>query len=146
MFSQTVEYALRAVVALAAAPTIPKPAWTIAEEMRVPPMYLSKVMRCLVRAGIVLAQRGKTGGFMLARPADRMTVLDVVNAIDPIRRIGSCPLRLDRHRDQLCALHSKLDQAVASIETLLKSTFVSDIVEGISLETAVVKVQIAEGP
>lgn len=143
MLSQTVEYALRAIVSLASAPAVSKPARTIADEMHVPPLYLCKIMQRLVLAGIVHAQRGKTGGFKLARPANRITVLEVVNAIDPIRRIGSCPLHLDHHRDQLCALHAKLDQALAGIEALFRGTLISEVVERVPVESPAALVQVA---
>ena len=134
MFSHTTEYALRAVVWLADHTDEPQTAREIADGMSVPPMYLSKVMQFLVRAGLVHGQRGKLGGFTLARPVDRMSVFDVVNAVDPIRRIVTCPLGLARHRKVLCPLHRKLDQTLAAIEHDFKTTFLSDLVEAPAVE------------
>src|SRR5438045_8564292 len=92
MFSQTTEYALRAMVHLAANTDQPQTNLQIARATRVPPPYLSKVMQNLTRAGLVHPQRGLPGGFTLSRPPDRLTIYDVVQAVDPIRRIDVWPL------------------------------------------------------
>src|SRR5262245_46906388 len=118
MFSQTAEYALRAVVYLAAQGGEPRTAQQIAEVTRVPAGYLSKVMQALSRAGLVHSQRGLGGGFTLAVPPADLTVLDVVQAVDPIRRIKSCPLGIKGHVN-LCPLHRRLDQAIALVEKAL---------------------------
>ena len=72
MISQTVEYALRAVVYLADQGEAARTTQQIAEATRVPPAYLSKVMQGLSRGKLVHSQRGLHGGFTLARePKDR---------------------------------------------------------------------------
>lgn len=101
----------------------------IAEATSVPVDYLAKVMRSLVRAGLVRAQRGNTGGFVLAAAGGATSVLDVVNAVDPIRRIKGCPLGLARHREHLCPLHKKLDESMAVIEKDFEATCLSDLAE-----------------
>jgi Rrf2 family protein len=110
MFSQTAEYALRAVVSLADSDQ-PLTTQQLAALTQVPADYLSKVMQSLGRAGLVESQRGKNGGFKLARPASQMTILDVLNAVDPLPRIHNCPLHLKSHSRQLCPLHQRLDDA-----------------------------------
>ncbi|MEV0843424.1 Rrf2 family transcriptional regulator [Actinocatenispora sera] len=54
----------------------------LAEHFGVPAPYLAKQLAHLVRAGVLTASTGPRGGFRLARPADRITVLDVVEAVD----------------------------------------------------------------
>ncbi len=130
MLSQTAEYALRAVVWIADHPDEPQTAQVIATGMQVPRMYLSKVMGQLVRHGVVSAQRGKSGGFALARPVGEISVLDVVNAVDPLRRIHSCPLNLERHKQRLCPLHRKLDSAVAAMEKEFQATPILQLLGG----------------
>ena len=129
MLSQTVEYALRAVVLLANTPDLPQTAQSIAEAAKVPPDYLFKVMQSLGRAGLVNAQRGKRGGFTLARSPEKLSILDVVNAVDPIRRIESCPLHLKSHAVRLCALHRRLDSALEMVEQAFRSTTLSQLLE-----------------
>ena len=119
LFSQTAEYALRAVVWLADHSDRPCTTGEIAEATRVPAGYLSKVLQGLGRAGLVNAQRGLGGGFTLAVSPDQLTILDVVTAVDPIQRITTCPLGLKSHGTNLCPLHRKLDDALATVERTL---------------------------
>src|SRR5918993_392073 len=116
MFSQTSEYALRVVVYLASLDGAPATISQIAAATRAPAGYLAKVLLSLSRAGVVRTQRGLHGGSVLDRPADQITVYDVIQAVDPIRRITSCPLGLKSHGVNLCPLHRRLDDAIASVE------------------------------
>jgi Rrf2 family protein len=127
MISQTAEYALRAVVILGSNPGSPLTTQQIAEQTRVPSGYLSKVLQALGRAGLVEAQRGLYGGFVLSRPLDKLTILDVINAVDPLKRIERCPLGLAEHGSRLCALHQRLDQGVAQIELLFGGSTISQL-------------------
>ena len=127
MISQTAEYALRAVVCLGAAGSGPVTAQALAETTKVPAGYLSKVLQGLGRAGLVEAQRGLRGGYVLSRPLDELTVLDVINAVDPLKRIEHCPLGLAAHRTQLCSLHRRLDEGIALVESLFGGTTVAEL-------------------
>lgn len=88
----------------------------IAERTQVPPGYLAKVLQALGRADLVKSQRGIGGGFTLARAPGEITVLDVVNAVDPIKRITRCPLNINTHGATLCPLHHELDRAMGLME------------------------------
>ncbi len=126
MFSQTAEYALRAVVYLASEGAEARTAQQIAAATRVPVGYLAKVMQSLSRAGVVHSQRGLHGGFTLSRPAGELTVLDVLQAVDPIRRIRGCPLGLKGHVN-LCPLHRRLDQAIGMVEDALRRSTIAEL-------------------
>ncbi len=128
MISKTAEYALRAVVVLADGTGDPLLAPRIAETTQVPNAYLSKVLQTLVRARLVASQRGQGGGFTLARPASEITVLDVIDAVDPLPRIESCPLSIEAHSDRLCPLHRRLDDAIASIRETFSSSTIAELV------------------
>ncbi|MEE9403697.1 MAG: Rrf2 family transcriptional regulator [Algisphaera sp.] len=114
--SSTIEYALRAVVWLADHDERPQTTAKIADGTKMPPSYLSKVLQGLSRNGLVKSQRGLHGGFSLAVDANTLTVLDVVNAIEPMQRILTCPLGLSTHGKKLCALHQSLDDIMADTE------------------------------
>ncbi len=129
MISRTVEYALRAVVWLATRPQSPHTTRAIAEVMQVPPPYLSKVLQTLAEAGVVTSQRGLGGGFELARRSDQISVLDVVNAVDPFQRIRACPLHLAAHETRLCALHQRLDDAMATVEAAFAGTTIAELAD-----------------
>src|SRR5262245_43489558 len=127
MFSQTVEYALRAVVYLADQAPAARTTDQIAKVTCVPKAYLSKVLQGLCRAGLVHSQRGLGGGMTLTRSPGELTILEVVNAVDPIRRIRECPLGLAAHGVRLCPLHRRLDEALALVEAAFASTTLAEV-------------------
>ncbi len=126
MFSQTVEYALRAMVFLSANSALPVSAQVIAAHAQVPERYMSKVMRNLVVAGLVKSRRGPTGGFTLARKPAEISMLSVVEALEPIPRIERCPLANPRHLD-LCPMHRRLDAAYALIRRVLGQSSLEEV-------------------
>jgi Rrf2 family nitric oxide-sensitive transcriptional repressor len=128
MFSQTVEYALRAAVLLATKTPEAQTTDQIAQATRVPRAYLSKVLQGLARGGIVQSTRGLGGGVTLARPPDKLTILEVVNAVEPIQRIRTCPLGLAAHGVRLCPLHRRLDNALATVEEAFASTTLAEVI------------------
>lgn len=127
MISQTAEYALRAIVYLADRNDVPQTTAQIAEETFVPANYLAKVMQALSKAKLVNAQRGPNGGFVLAKPGNVLTVLEVINAVDPIRRFPECPLKLPHHGKNLCPLHRKLDDTAILAEEAFGTTTISSL-------------------
>lgn len=127
MLSQTVEYALRAAVHLASEAPAPRTTEQIAAATLVPRAYLSKVLQGLVRAGLIHGQRGLGGGMTLVKDVKKITILDVVNAVEPIQRIKTCPLGLATHGVRLCPLHRRLDEALATIEKSFGDTTLAEL-------------------
>lgn len=127
MISQTAEYALRAMVFLALKDS-GLTGHEIAEATRVPPGYLSKIMQQLAKNKLVNSQRGIGGGFVLARKADQISILDVINAVDPIERLVSCPLGIESHGSNLCPLHQRLSCATAQVEAAFRGSLLSELV------------------
>jgi Rrf2 family protein len=87
-------YAVRAMIALARLDqgTLMS-SRRIAEEMHIPPRFLPQVMGDLTRAGLVEAQPGRSGGYHLAKDARDITILGVVDAVEPENRRQTCVLR-----------------------------------------------------
>ena len=127
MFSQTVEYALRAAVFLASRAGEPATTEEVAGRTRVPAPYLAKILQGLAKKGVVRAQRGVGGGVVLARPAAEVTILEVVNAVGPVQRITTCPLGLPSHGPRLCPLHKRLDAALAQVEAAFGGTTLAEV-------------------
>jgi len=128
VFSQTVEYALRAVVQLAMMSDEAMTAEQIAGATAIPLSYLRKVLRRLSACGLIGSQRGGGGGMWLAVEPRDITLLDVVNAIEKIERIETCPLGLGESAN-LCPLHAELDRALGQIEESLARKSIADIVQ-----------------
>lgn len=129
MFSQTNDYALRVMVHLARHRGIRRTAPEIAAATCVPQSYLSKVLQTLGRAGLITAQRGLHGGFLLERDPACITALQVVTAVDPVKRIQSCPLKLACHSKELCPLHRRIDDTLAHMEAMLGKTTVAELAQ-----------------
>ena len=127
MVSQTVEYALRAVVHLADHAPDPRTTDQIAQATHVPKAYLSKVIQGLCRAKVVQSRRGLGGGVALVKSPAELTILDVVNAVEPIARIRTCPLGLEAHGVRLCPLHRRMDQALGMVEAAFRNTTLAEV-------------------
>jgi Rrf2 family protein len=100
------DYAIRALVFVENADTSPVKANTIGEAMGIPTGFLQQVLRELLGAGLVTSRPGPSGGFTLARPAEQITVLQIVEALEGPLRTSECALRGGPcHWDDVCALH-----------------------------------------
>ena len=128
LFSQTAEYSLRTIVWLATQDGSAKTTQQIAEATKVPSGYLSKILQMLGRADLVSSQRGLNGGFTLTANPEELTLLDVINTVDPFKRITKCPLGLASHDDKLCPVHQRLDDAILEIERLLGGATVAELI------------------
>jgi Rrf2 family protein len=77
-----VDYAVRAVLELAAADGQRTTRDALADAQGIPPRYLESILMQLRQAGLVVGQRGSAGGYTLARAATEITVADVSRAVD----------------------------------------------------------------
>lgn len=127
MFSLTVEYAMRAMACLALLPGQLVPTPNLAAQTKVPPNYLAKVLQLLAASDLITGRRGVGGGYKLARPADRITLLEVIRGVTPVERIRTCPLGLASHGSVLCPLHRKVDEAAAAVIELYGKTTLQDL-------------------
>ncbi len=130
LISRTSEYALRAVIWLVQQPALSQTTRQIAIGTRTPPDYVSKVLQLLAKAGLVRSQRGVGGGFRLAGDPEQITVLDVINAVDRLERIHTCPLGLKAHGANLCPLHCRLNNVVLRMEAAFAKTKLADLLNG----------------
>jgi Rrf2 family nitric oxide-sensitive transcriptional repressor len=75
----------------------------------------------------VLSKRGLGGGMILTKSPSDLTILEVVNAVEPIRRIQECPLGLAAHGVRLCPLHRRMDNALAMVEETFRQTTLTEV-------------------
>jgi Rrf2 family protein len=129
--SARADYAIRALVELAAAGDEPVRADAIARAQAIPPKFLENLLVDLRRARLVVSQRGRTGGYRLARPAAKVTLADVIRAIDgPLAGVRddapedvSYPGAAAQLRDVWVALR-------ASMRSVLEATTLADVAGG----------------
>jgi Rrf2 family protein len=124
------DYALRAMLYLSRLDTNIRAATSqIADEQQIPPSFLAKIISQLSIAGLISTSRGARGGVTLARPAEDITLLDVVEAIDgPIslnvcsHSAGACPFGED------CPIQPIWSDAQIELVNRLKSTTFGQLV------------------
>ena len=80
--SAKVDYALRACAELAAAGDGPVKGERLAQAQEIPLKFLENILLDLKHAGLVASQRGAEGGYWLAKPAEEITVADIMRAVD----------------------------------------------------------------
>jgi len=92
LFSKPVEYSLRALSYLATLQngTVAM-AREVAEATDIPPFFLAKILQDLARQGLLVSLKGPTGGFRLGGPADKLTLLQIVEAVQKEPVGGRCP-------------------------------------------------------
>ena len=100
MISQKAKYALRALVALAKQPPgQPTFIGEIAEAQNIPKKFLEQILLELKRHGIVASRRGRSGGYVLLRPAEKVTFGEVLRLITvqqgPGEIMVACKVRLE---------------------------------------------------
>lgn len=85
------DYAIRAILYLAEKdPNLRASTSQIAEQKHIPPSFLAKIISQLSIAGLILTSRGARGGVSLARPADQISIMEVVEAIDGPIALNQC--------------------------------------------------------
>lgn len=125
------DYAVRAMLALADAGGA-DPGWSsvraIAETMAIPPRFLPQVMQDLVRAGLVEARLGRGGGYRLARAADRIGLLEVIESVEGDSRRRTCVLRgAPCGLDGYCRVHHAFFDAQSALLDRLAGTTLADL-------------------
>lgn len=130
IFSTTAEHALRAVLHLASRPTPGRVAAAeVARALGTPPNYTGKTLRLLARKGLLRSVRGPAGGFELRREAGRITLADLVGAVDEQPRATSVCLLGDRRCDeaQPCHAHERWSALLDEVGALMEKMTIADL-------------------
>ncbi len=128
------DYAVRAMFALSAlAPGEVLSARTLAEAVTIPTRFVTAVLGDLRRAGLVQARPGRTGGYRLARPADAITLLEIIEAVEGDSRRTTCVLLDGACRtasDGQCAVHRFFFAAQEALLSELREAKLSELRAG----------------
>lgn len=122
------DYGLRVLMRLASSPDEPSTTARIAEEFQIPYNHLTKVVQDLARYGFVTTQRGAGGGIRLARPAEAITLGEVVRHLEERYDMVEC-FRADGGAcllNPLCRLKPQLVAAREAFLAELDKTSVAD--------------------
>ena len=127
--SQTTAYAIRALACLENIDRRPCFIRDVAERTGVPKAYLARIINRLARKGIVSAKRGYLGGVALTRPANQVSLLEVVEAVDGEKWIAPCLLMPHECGSKdACPTQSFWDGIRQQIEEKLRQTTLADLV------------------
>jgi Rrf2 family protein len=121
MFSQTVEYALRAMVQLAADAPAASTTRQIAAKTKVPSAYLAKVLQSMRRAGLIHSRRGVGGGVALAEAPNDISLLAVIDAVEPLKRSRG------KSRSAATPLQQTLDAALVQVRETFANVSLADM-------------------
>ena len=118
------DYALRAMLYLVRhEPERSTPTNKIADTQKIPPSFLAKIISQLSVAGLIHTSRGAHGGVALARPPEKISVLEVVEAIDGPIKLNECTLNPDicTFGDQ-CPIHDVWCESQSELVERLRTT------------------------
>jgi Rrf2 family protein len=103
------------------------PVGIIADELRVSEAYLSKVMQRLSKVGLVVSQRGPSGGFVLNRPAKNISLIEILEAVDGPIFNHNCVLGRKRCERGGCALGDLFSHVTYQVQSFMRSRNLSDM-------------------
>jgi Rrf2 family protein len=137
LYGAGAEYALHSLLILASR-SGPASVRDLASFQRIPERFLAKVFTRLEKAKIVRGLEGVAGGFVLARSAERLPVLDILSAVDPDRTLFACA-EIRRHCalfgeappawsvSGMCRIHLFMREAEAALHAALASKTLADL-------------------
>jgi Rrf2 family protein len=137
--SAKVDYAVRAMCAVAAAGDASVTAESLANAQGLPPKFLESILNDLRRAGLLRSQRGADGGYRLARPSNEITVADIIRPLDgPLAEVRGLRPETTSYEGAAEHLQQVWIAVRSSLRSVLEKVTLADIVAG-KLPASVVK-------
>ena len=129
--SAKADYAVRAMVELAAAGGGPLKAERISQAQQIPAKFLENIMSDLRNAGLVRSQRGAEGGYWLARPAEGIDLAQVIRAVDgPLANVRGLRSEEVSFSGTAAPLRDVWVAVRASLRRVLESVTLADVASG----------------
>ena len=138
LYSKTCEHAIRALAYLAARP-VGKLCLVdeIAEAEDIPRPFTSKILRDLVRAGVLTSSRGRGGGYALAQDPGEVSLFEIMKIIDGADHVDRCVVGLDLCDENApCPLHDKFQPLREEIRAYLEGTTLAEMAGGLKRKRA----------
>jgi Rrf2 family protein len=99
----------------------------IARRQDIPPSYLEQLFAKLRRGHLVKSVRGAQGGYILARPADEITVAEVIRALGESIAFGDCQTKAGCNNISECSTYELWQRLKGSVDDILENTTLEDI-------------------
>jgi Rrf2 family protein len=129
MLSRKADYGVRAMMDIAKRPTTTRAVVAeIAERQNIPAFYLAKIVPRLARAGLVRTSLGAAGGIALALPAEEISLLQIIEAVDGPLELNLCsrdPQKCEHYAT--CSACETWRHAQAQLNQTLSATRLSDL-------------------
>lgn len=144
--TRAADYAVRVMIHLASLPPGTRVQRNdLAEATAVPESFMSKVLQALVRARFVSSRRGVDGGFELMVPAEQVSLLNVVEAIEGPIQLNFCLGSGENcERQKTCAAHFVWAEAQAAMVAVLKKATIANLAKQTRAAQCLVSEQDAE--
>jgi Rrf2 family transcriptional regulator, iron-sulfur cluster assembly transcription factor len=133
MFSKSFGYALRGILYVALLQNEGRNIHVdeIAEKLSVPRHFMGKILKNLVKHGILHSIKGPHGGFSVQEQTLRTPLMNIVEITDGLSLFNLCVLRLHEcNVDNPCPMHKQIEQSKASLKATLLNTTISDLLIG----------------
>ena len=100
----------------------------IADYCGLPEPFLGQILRLLVRARLIHSKKGVGGGFTLARPADTISFLEVLEALEGPVAVNLCQSSIEHcHREGSCSMEFVWAKAQEALVGVLRETMIADV-------------------
>lgn len=133
IYSKTCEFAIRALIYFADHPEKPVASIKdVARESGVSSSYVAKIFQCLVKSRVLVSKRGIFGGFSLVTPAGKLTLLEVIRALDDLKQspFSNCIMGFEKCNDQEpCPLHPVWAKAKEQMMRRLSDCTIADVAD-----------------
>ncbi len=129
--TQRADYAMRMMVDLACMSNDQRTTVSeITQRQDVTEPFMAKIASQVAVAGLVVTQRGTGGGLALAQPADKITLLQIIEAIDGPLALNRCTFEPSRcPRSNKCAVHPIWEKAQQQLKELMSNTSLSEVAQ-----------------
>ena len=129
--SAKADYAIRAAVELAASGDGPVKGDRIAQAQEIPPNFLENILGDLRNAGLVASRRGADGGYWLAKPAEEVSLADVIRAVDgPLANVRGVRSEQIEYQGSAERLRDVWVAVRASLRAVLETVTLADLANG----------------
>jgi Rrf2 family protein len=126
--SKTSEYALRILTYMALNNETQFSAQSLFEELEIPKRYLMRLLTDLSKSGFINATRGRSGGYVFARPIDTIYFSEIINSVEDIQSFEGCVLgNAVCPVDKPCAMHKIWEKPKQAFLETIKTTTLADL-------------------
>jgi Rrf2 family iron-sulfur cluster assembly transcriptional regulator len=130
-FTRTTEYALRTLAFMAQGEKRPHSSRALHRQLGIPQKYLQRLLTDLTKHRLINSTRGRAGGYFITRSLRKITLLEIVEAVEGFERdprcffgFSSCPL------ENPCVMHERWRKQHHALLRLLAATRLADLVAG----------------